>query len=1038
MATRNIIPSRGTIKIVGLYLLLGFLWILFSDKLLAMLVRDPEVFLRISTYKGWGYVLVTGALLYILIKRHTDRLMEGENWLSIAYEAAEMGTWRHDMTTGMIRFDERARGHYGFDSMEVPYEEVTARTHAEDLSRLEAEIARTAESSSGGRYSIAYRVTHPDGNIHWLGVEGRVSYKNIRGKRRPIFSVGTSREVTENMQAELRIRYFARLYATLSQVNQTIVRSRDRQELFDSICKVAVEFGEFKLAWIGLLDSETGLLTVQAEYGSQKNKLPFKEINVREEPYRDGLIGLALKFEQVETSNDIWVDPRMSHWRETALQGNYHSAAAIPIRQNGKVTGLLNLFASDIDFFMAKEEQKLLEEMSMDISFALDTMQLEAERKQAERELVESERRYHQVLDNMMEGCQIIDHEWRYVYINDALEKHSRAKRSDLLGRTMMEAYPGIENTDFFVVLRQCMERRISTRVDNKFIFPDGSVGWFELSIQPFEDGVFILSTEITERKRAETRLLESEERFHQLADNIEETFWIYDPIEKKEDFISPAVEKIWMLPAQAFFETPSLFTDTIVPADRPFVLEAMERQALGEKTDLQYRISCPDGSIRWVWDRAFPVFDNHGKVMRVAGIVADITEIKNTEMELLELNQNLEQRVRDRTAELHAANIALEKASKLKDEFLANMSHELRTPLNGVISLSESLHEGTYGELSARQKEILDVVGESGQHLLELINDILDLSKIEAGKLTLQYDILEIKGLCESSIRMVREPAQQKELRLSASVTDEVQTIYADSRRLKQMLVNLLSNAVKFTPQGGSVSLEVQKENEHAIRFSVRDTGIGITPEHLQKLFNPFTQLDSSYTRKYEGTGLGLALVRQLAEIHGGGVGVESEPGMGSCFYFTVPIKGEYALEKQNQLEDFDTPKIHTPARQAPATILLAEDNPTNMMVTFDYLTSNGFTVITAVNGIEALEQAQTHRPDIILMDIQMPGVDGLEAIRRLRAAPEFDPVPIIALTALAMPGDRELCLQAGANEYLAKPVSLKNLAETISDLLK
>ncbi len=1162
MAAKKTFTFQGPLKIVSLYVLIGFLWILFSDQLLAMLVSDRDVFHKIGTYKGWGYVLVTGALLYVLIKRHSDRLTEGENWLRTAYDAANIGTWQYDVPTGIVRFDERARGHYGFDSLEVPYADMMARIHPEDVSRLEQEIARATDSSTKGRYSIEYRVIHVDGSVHWLGAEARIRYVGSRGKRRPILEVGTSRDIAEDKRAELQVRYFSRLYATLSQVNQTIVRSKDRRELFESICKVAVEFGEFRLAWIGLLDHETGVLIPLAEHGFKGNKLPLREINAWEMPYKEGLIGLALRSGRVETSNDIQVEPHMLHWHEAAVRGNYHSAAAIPIRQNGQVTGLLNLYAADIDFFMVKEEQKLLEEMGLDISFALDTMQMEIEHKQAgdalkkseqkysvlfdkaaipaaltklpeitfadvneafekifgyskqevigktslelgiarpeehaqtaagvqqhgsvsglektiftksgdarivltntnivefgeqqyvittiqditerkyaEKELLESEKRYHRVLDTMMEGCQIIDYDWRYVYVNDALAKQGRAKKGDLIGHTMMEVYPGIENTDLFAILRHCMEHRISTRVDNQFTFPDGGTGWFELSIQPVEKGIFILSADITERKRAEARLKESEERFHQLADNIEETFWIFDPIEKKEVYISPAVEKIWMLPVKSFFDNPNQFYETVLPEDRPQVQKTVERQALGEKTELQYRISCPDGSIRWVWDRAFPVFDKKGNLIRVAGIIADISESKKAEMELLELNQNLEMRVKERTAELHAANIALEKASKLKDEFLANMSHELRTPLNAVISLSESLQEGTYGEISPNQGKVLDVIGESGHHLLELINDILDLSKIEAGKMTLQYESLDLQTVCEASLRMVNETAQQNGLRISTSITDEIKTIQADSRRLKQMLVNLLSNAVKFTPRGGNVGLEVQPENEHAIRFTVWDTGIGIFTDQLEKLFTPFVQVDSSLSRKYDGTGLGLALVRQLAEIHNGSIGVESTPGVGSRFYFILPLRAEQIVEENESLEDIVSPSYQPPALQKSAIILLVEDNSTNMMVTNDYLVSNGFKVVTAVNGIQAIEQAETHQPDLILMDIQMPGMSGLEAILRLRSAPEFATVPIIALTALAMPGDRERCLAAGATDYLAKPVSLKKLVEMIARLLK
>jgi CheY-like chemotaxis protein len=286
----------------------------------------------------------------------------------------------------------------------------------------------------------------------------------------------------------------------------------------------------------------------------------------------------------------------------------------------------------------------------------------------------------------------------------------------------------------------------------------------------------------------------------------------------------------------------------------------------------------------------------------------------------------------------------------------------------------------------------------------------------------------------------MVNEAARKKELRISTSITDQIQTIKADNRRLKQMIVNLLSNAVKFTPQHGSIGLTVTPENDHAIRFTVQDTGIGISAEQLENLFKPFVQVDSSLARKFEGTGLGLALVRQLAEMHNGSIGVESVSGKGSSFYFIIPqqpLQGFVEIAEEAYIP-IEVPLEQRPITPSSVTILLVEDNPTNLMFTGDYLTTKGFNMVTAENGLKALEQAELHAPDLILMDIQMPEMDGLETICRLRSMPQFATVPIIALTALAMPGDRERCLEAGANEYLAKPVSLKKLFSIIINLLE
>jgi CheY-like chemotaxis protein len=328
-----------------------------------------------------------------------------------------------------------------------------------------------------------------------------------------------------------------------------------------------------------------------------------------------------------------------------------------------------------------------------------------------------------------------------------------------------------------------------------------------------------------------------------------------------------------------------------------------------------------------------------------------------------------------------------------------------------------------------------------SGQHLLGLISDILDVSKIESGKFELHLQNISVNEICHSSMVFVKQLALKKFITVEYSPSPSDPTILADPKRLKQILVNLLNNAVKFTPEKGRVNLEVQMDaNVGQVMFSIIDTGIGITPEDQQKLFKPFVQLDSSLSRQYEGSGLGLALVKKLVEMHGGSVGVESEAGKGSRFHFNIPTQLLYApgLEGTDPSAQLNPYETTTNNKEEKRRILLVEDNAINMMVTSDYLSHKGYQIIKARNGNEAIEYAYAQRPDLILMDIQMPDMDGLEAIKRLRAASDFASVPIIALTALAMPGDHERCLEAGANDYLTKPVSLRILGDVMENLLR
>ena len=411
---------------------------------------------------------------------------------------------------------------------------------------------------------------------------------------------------------------------------------------------------------------------------------------------------------------------------------------------------------------------------------------------------------------------------------------------------------------------------------------------------------------------------------------------------------------------------------------------------------------------------------------------------------------------------QLQETNAHLARATRLKDEFLANMSHELRTPLNAILGMAEGLRESIFGEVSDRQRHAITTIEQSGRHLLELINDILDLAKIEAGKLELSLQSISVNYLCQSSLAFVKQPALKKRIQIKLNVANSIQEVLVDERRMRQVLINLLNNAVKFTPEGGSIVLAVDREvvSDVApldpsdvppiaswVSFSVIDTGIGIAPEHMGKLFQSFVQIDSQLNRQYTGTGLGLALVRRIVEMHGGTVTVRSEVGRGSCFTVRIPDTSEVSLESarglaesgtNRELYSLEDPGVDLGEGAEVPLILLAEDNQANVDTMSSYLESRGFSLILASHGQEAVTLAQTHHPNLILMDIQMPGLDGLAAIQRIRQDPALVNVPIVALTALAMPGDQEKCLAAGANEYMSKPIRLKQLAIVVQRLLK
>ena len=403
-----------------------------------------------------------------------------------------------------------------------------------------------------------------------------------------------------------------------------------------------------------------------------------------------------------------------------------------------------------------------------------------------------------------------------------------------------------------------------------------------------------------------------------------------------------------------------------------------------------------------------------------------DVERLRTLETASTQLGQFIErsraeERLRRRGEELAAANSRLAEASRAKDAFLANISHELRTPLNSVLGLSESLVERLPGPLNEKQAQYLSIILTSGRHLLALINDILDLAKIESGEDTLRRESHGLAGLCEQALQLVQPLATKRRQRVLPELPPAALRVRVDGRRLVQILVNLLGNAVKFTPEDGEIGLRVEADAA-GLRLAVWDRGIGIDAEGMKKLFAPFVQIDGRLARKYDGTGLGLALVKKLTELHGGRVEVESVPEEGSTFTLVFPAEVLVA-----------EPDSGVPL------VLIAEDNALNIFTLREYLEHHGCRVIHAENGEQALALAIAQRPDVILMDVQMPVMDGLEATRRLRAQADagLARTPVIALTAMSMVGDREQCVAAGVNDYIPKPASPRFVLERLRECL-
>jgi PAS domain S-box-containing protein len=632
-----------------------------------------------------------------------------------------------------------------------------------------------------------------------------------------------------------------------------------------------------------------------------------------------------------------------------------------------------------------------------------------AERDRAEEEVRTSRGFLDSVIEQIPHMVFIKDaQELRFVGFNRAGEELLGYTRADLIGKSDFDFFPDAEARFFVEKDREVLargtvldipEERIHTRHKGTRILHTKKVPVLGPSGQPqFLLGV---SEDITEQRRAGDALRATQERLQQVY--AFSTTVMY-ALEVKGDATMPT----WVSDNftrmtgydTAQFADPAWGMSQLHPAERDRLLAELPALLRQERFTREYRFRFRDGTYHWIRDEARVMRDEQGNAVHVFGAWLDITERVHAE------------------EELRRARAAAEGANRAKSDFLAKMSHELRTPLNSIIGFSEMLEDETFGSLNEKQRRSVDNVLTSGRQLLQVINDILDLSKVEAGRMQLTATELDA-GFALGEVRGgIESLARTKGHTLEIEVEPGLPPLLADPGRFRQIMYNLLSNAIKFTPDGGRIRMTARRAaGEGAVEIAVADTGIGIAPIDQERIFREFEQLDSAYVRQQQGTGLGLALTRKLIDLHGGRIWVESEVGRGSTFRFVLPNRAR----QRPSPAPFAIPREAVVSVESGPLVLVVEDDPRAGDLLGHYLKEAGYRVAHASSGAQAIALAKSLTPDAITLDILLPGEDGLAILGQLKGAAETKAIPVVVVS---ITDHRELGYSLGAVEWLVKPV--------------